>query len=118
MIGTDIEDISRFENKDRKADAKFLERIFTPSELEYCFSKSFPAPHLCARFCAKEAVIKVLSYKGIKHSKLNDIEVYHGKFNEPYIRILSNDTRNLNIDISLSHDKTKAVAIAQIRETL
>ena len=116
MLGVDIEDISRFENKDKVKDIKFLERIFTPSELEYCFSKSNPAPCLCARFCAKEAVIKALSYLGIKHSKYNDIEVYHGGYNQPYIRFLDPKMNNINLSLSISHDKTKAVAVAMIEK--
>ena len=36
-IGIDIEEISRFENKDLKTDEKFLKRIFTDKEFEYCF---------------------------------------------------------------------------------
>lgn len=115
MLGIDIEVNSRFENKDRVKDSKFLEKIFTPSELDYCFSKSNPSGSLCARFCVKEAVIKVLSYKGIKHSKLNDIEVYHGELGEPYVRLLDDTLKNIEIDISISHDKTKSIAIAQIK---
>ena len=95
MLGIDIEDNSRFEKKDRVNDSKFLEKIFTLS------------------FCVKEAVIKVLSYKGIKHSKLNDIEVFHGDIGEPYVRVLSNP--EIDIEISLSHDKTKSIAIAQLK---
>ena len=114
MLGVDIEDISRFANKSRTEDKKFLERIFTLNELDYCYSKPNPEASLCARFCVKEAVIKALSYKGIKHSKLNDIEVYHGQYGEPYVRILDSDLSNIRIDISISHDKTKAIAVANI----
>jgi len=116
MLGVDIEDNSRFENKERIKDRTFLDKVFTNSEIDYCFSKSNPAPHLCARFCAKEAVIKALTYKGIKHSKLNDIEVYLGENGEPYIKLLDNKLQDINISISLSHDKTKSIAIAQIND--
>ena len=114
MLGVDIEDISRFENKDRISDKKFLERIFTPSELDYCYSNKNYAEHLCARFCAKEAVIKVLSPLGIKLSKYNAIEVYHGVFKEPKVRLLDEAYSDINIDISLSHDSTKAIAVAML----
>ena len=116
MLGVDIEDISRFEGKDRVKDSRFLERIFTKSELDYCFSKSNPAGSLCARFCAKEAVIKALSYTGRKHSKLNDIELYHGELGEPYIRLLDEELIGLRVDVSISHDGTKAIAFVQITE--
>lgn len=116
MLGIDIEDISRFENKDLAKDKKFLEKIFTPSELDYCYSFKNYAEHLCARFCVKEAVIKVLAYKGIKHSKLNNIEVYKGELGEPYVRLLNCEYSNITIDISIAHEKTKAIAIAMIKE--
>ena len=118
MLGIDIENISRFENKDRICNKKFLERIFTLSELDYCYSKKNYAAHLCARFCAKEAVIKALSYLGIKHSKFNDIEIFHGKYNEPHVRIINktDKLKRLKISISLSHNKTNAVAVAMINE--
>lgn len=116
MLGIDIEDISRFENKDKVEDEKFLKKIFTQSELDYCYSFKNYAEHLCARFCVKEAVIKVLAYKGIKHSKLNNIEVYKGKYGEPYIRLLDCEYSNLTIDISIAHEKTKAIAIAMIKD--
>ena len=116
MLGIDIEDISRFENKDLAKDKKFLEKIFTPSELDYCYSFKNYAEHLCARFCVKEAVIKVLAYKGIKHSKLNNIEVFKGELGEPYVRLLNCEYSNITIDISIAHEKTKAIAIAMIKE--
>ena len=53
-IGVDIEDIERFKGK---SDA-FLDRVFTPLELEYCNKFNHPESHLAARFCAKEAVVK------------------------------------------------------------
>ena len=59
--GIDIEDISRFEGKTLETDLKFLSRIFTQNELNYCFSFGNPAPHLAARYCAKEATVKALS---------------------------------------------------------
>ena len=38
-IGVDIEDNSRFENKTLKKDEKFLRKIFTQNELDYCYQK-------------------------------------------------------------------------------
>ena len=60
-IGVDIEKISRFRNKTLEKDEYFLKIIFTDKELEYSFSDSKSAQHLCARFFAKEATIKALS---------------------------------------------------------
>ena len=110
-IGVDIEDISRFEGKSQA----FLDRIYTKSEQEYCFSKPNPASHFAVRFCAKEAVIKALNSNGIVHPRLNQIEVYHGENKSPKIRFFEPKYTNLTIDVSLSHDKTKAIAFVIIQ---
>lgn len=109
MIGVDIEDISRFKDKPQA----FYERIFTPVELEYCLSKKNPAPHFAARFCAKEAVYKALSSAGIHEVLITQIEVYNDSNGCPRIRILNSDN-NYKINISLSHEKEKAVAFATL----
>lgn len=111
-IGVDIEDIQRFKNKSQD----FLDRIFTPLEQEYCKAFSQPESRFCARFCAKEAVVKALSGFGIKNIYYSDIEVYHDANNCPNIRILKNIDKNLVINLSISHEKTKAVAFVTIEE--
>lgn len=116
-IGIDIEEINRFKNKSQE----FLDRIYTKSEQEYCLSKTHSARHFAVRFCAKEAVIKALNSMGIKHPQLNKIEIYHDENQCPKVRLLEklselNEYDNLIIEVSLSHDKTKAIAFVTISE--
>lgn len=118
-VGVDIEDISRFEEKSQK----FLDRVFTKSEQEYCLSKSIPASHLAVRFCAKEAVTKALNSINIKQPAINQIEIYHSENGCPKIRFLGRlpelkEYENLKIEVSLSHDRTKAIAFVLIAERL
>lgn len=110
-IGVDIEDINRFEGKSQR----FLDRIFTKSEQEYCLSKAISASHFAVRFCAKEAVTKALNSMGINHPQLNQIEIYHGAKGCPKVKLPdTKEYSGLNIEISLSHDRTKAVAFVII----
>lgn len=117
-IGVDIEDIERFENKSQK----FLDRIYTKNEQQYCLSKAKPESHLAVRFCAKEAVVKALNSMNKVHPPLNKIEVYHDENKCPKIRLLGklfekvigSDYDDLTIEVSLSHDKTKAIAFVSI----
>lgn len=110
-IGIDIEDILRFENKSQR----FLDRIYSKFEQEYCLSKTIPASHFAVRFCAKEAVIKALNSINIKQPAFNKIEVYHDKNKFPKIKLPdSQEYANLIIEVSLSHDKTKAIAFVTI----
>lgn len=57
--GVDIIEISRI--KKSLTNEKFIERIFTKKEQEYCNSrKQMAASSYAARFAAKEAVVKAL----------------------------------------------------------
>ena len=60
--GIDIIEISRIkENVDNLQD-KFINRIYTDKEIEYCESKKKQKyQHYAARFAAKEAVFKAIS---------------------------------------------------------
>jgi holo-[acyl-carrier protein] synthase len=58
-IGTDLAQCERF-RKFLDRDNKVLERIFSESERNYALRKRDPAPHLAARFAAKEAFLKAL----------------------------------------------------------
>ena len=118
-IGVDIEDINRFENKSQT----FLDKIFSKGEQKYCSSKANPASHYAVRFCAKESVIKALNSMGLRQPEFNQIEIYHDENNCPKIRLLEgflikmpncSEYNNLTIEVSLSHDKTKAVAFVTI----
>jgi len=111
-IGVDIEDINRFENKSQE----FLDRIYTKKEQEYCLSKPNPASHFAVRFCAKEAVIKALNSIDISHPRLNQIEIFHDEKKYPKVKLLTNVNYDLIIEVSLSHDKTKAIAFVTINK--
>ena len=104
-VGIDIEDIERFDGKDNA----FLTRIFTPLEIEYCSSKPNPKQHIAVRFCAKEAIFKALSAFGESGIEFKKIEIYHNK-EVPNVRFLSDLDKKYKAKLSLSHDKTKAIA--------
>ncbi len=58
-IGIDLIELHRIQKiLDSGTRVRFLERTFTPSELEYCLAKKNPVPSLAARFAAKEAFQK------------------------------------------------------------
>jgi len=106
-IGIDIEEISRFSDKQFEGNKKFYSRIFSDEEIKYCLSFNDPYPHFTARFCAKEASIKALKKKiGIKKIQIKNIN------HKPYIQF-SGDILG---DVSLSHSKEYAVAVVIIYE--
>lgn len=110
-IGVDIEDIERFINKDEM----FLNRIYTQQEIEYCKSKIIPQQHFAARYCAKEAIFKALSSFGENGIEFKSIEIYHEN-KTPCVRFLSDLSDKYQAKLSLSHDKTKAIAYVIINK--
>ncbi len=113
-IGTDIIEISRIKKSIEDTDNKFIERIYTNKEIEYCESrKSQKYQHYAVRFAGKEAVFKSISsmLKNKFEVDWKDIEILNDSSGRPYVNILkSKISDKINIDISLSHCKEYAVA--------
>lgn len=107
-IGTDIEEIRRFEGKE--TNQAFLSKVYTVNELEYCLKFKYPAQHFCARFCAKEAIVKALSALGIKDVYYSDIEIHNEKDGTPFASIEKHN--DIRVRVSLSHCKNYAMASA------
>ncbi|MFQ5652169.1 MAG: holo-ACP synthase [bacterium] len=115
-IGTDIERIDRFRNQHRIDSKSFLNKIFTPGELDYCFSRESAAPHLAARFSGKEAVIKAIT--SLKSLKVfyTDIEISNNELGVPIVKLKSDKVSNLAVKLSLSHSEDTVVAFAIVME--
>ncbi len=111
-LGVDLEENKRFLGLDRVADRPFLEKIFTPQELDYCFSRPLPAQHLCARFAGKEAVIKALRQCGQAITSYQDIEISHAADGAPVVTLAHRPT--VRITISLSHSAQQSAAFVLI----
>lgn len=103
-VGIDIQKTSAF--KEFKKNKKFYEHIFTEKEIEYCMKKSDYKSCFCAKFCAKEAVIKVLD----KKFSLKEIEILNSTSGKPYVQIKS--VIQKKIAVSLSHSKNICVGVA------
>ena len=110
-VGIDIEDIKRFDKYSVDKKNRFLEKIFTKSEIDYCFSYKTPSKHLAARYCAKEACVKALTKLGIKDVYYNQIEVYRDNFGGVSIRLIDKKKYSkIQLQVSLSHSKDTAAA--------
>jgi holo-[acyl-carrier protein] synthase len=111
-IGVDCVDISRFD-KSTISDDKFLNKIFTSKEIDYCKKKANPSQHYAARFAGKESVIKALSNYGVK-IPLNEIEILNTQKGIPSVRILNDEANDYNIKISLAHSDRVALAFVLV----
>ena len=118
--GTDIIEIARIEESINKLGEKFLERVFTKNEIEYCESKNIQKyQHYAARFAAKEAAFKAISWKIKDKYEVcwKDFEVINDKQGRPKLNIIGISLKGVeNIDVSLSHCKEYAIANVTILE--
>lgn len=113
--GIDIIEVSRIKRIFDKFGYRFLERVYTSEEIEYCFSHGDPWPHLAGRFAAKEAAAKALG--GKPEFWFKKIQVLNKESGEPYLKFSGEAQKtysNLecNIIISISHSENYGVASA------
>ena len=98
---------------DKQSD-KFINRVFTKDESQYCLSKANPPIHFAGRFAAKESIKKcLLSSKIIKSIEFNQIEILSDEDGTPYVHSI-NDLPISDIKITISHEKDYATAMAMI----
>lgn len=117
-IGIDIIEVARIKASHEKFGERFLQRILLPSEIEYCLSFKFPAPHLAARFAAKEAISKAFG-TGIGRSlSWRDIEIARKESGEPFVVLHGNgkalfERRHARtVQVSISHTENYAAVVA------
>lgn len=114
--GTDIVKIDRVKNLHEKYGDKFLDKIYTEGELEYCKKRKQFHSGLALRYAAKEAFLKSIK-TGLRFNlKFNDIEVYNDELGAPHLKLHGNArsfAKKLNvknIHVSLSDDGEYAIA--------
>jgi len=111
-IGVDIVEIERIQNVIARWGDTFLQRVFTPSELNL-FSRRNSS--LAARFAAKEAVLKALDACDMGIS-WKDIEVLAEVNGKPTIRLIgkarlaAQKLAIKEVAVSLTHSDDYAVA--------
>lgn len=116
-LGIDIIEIERIKKSIDKFGDRFLNKIFTETELNYSLSKKNKYQHLAARFAAKEAIAKALKTGWSKNFRWKDIDIYNEKSGMPRVNLLGNlknflgDDKSLKISMSHSENYVTCVAI-------
>ena len=116
--GTDIAEVPRIAASIARYGLRFLERVYTASEIAYCQSTRNSAERFAARFAAKEAAMKAIG-TGLRHGVTwHDIEVGREAGGRPTI-IFSGKAAEFagklgskRASLSISH--TQELAIAQV----
>lgn len=110
--GVDLIEIARIDEVASRHGKYYLERVYTPAELEYCGRR---AESLAGRFAAKEAVAKALG-TGIGDVSWKDIEILGDEQNAPVLRLYGmaeSKAKELGLttwSVSISHSQSHSVA--------
>lgn len=121
-LGTDIIEIERIDASIRRFGDRFLERVFTPSEIAFCLRKKAPAESFAARFAAKEAGAKALGTGISRGVAWREIEVrrqpgeaptlhWSGRAHDRAMEIGVRRTR-----VSLTHGRDTAMAVVLVED--
>jgi holo-[acyl-carrier protein] synthase len=113
-LGVDIVEVARIRRTLTRFGQRFLRRVFTPGEQDYCNRKAHPEQSLAARFAAKEAVLKAAGTGLSGGVRWTDVEVVNAPSGKPEVRLGNTLVRRIgNKKVLLSITHTKELAIAQ-----
>src|SRR6185295_4893366 len=116
-VGVDIVEVGRIAGAIERWGTRFLEKIFTPTEIAYCRQKNRAAESFAVRFAAKEAFAKAL--KVGKVAIWREVEVVRSEGPRPTV-LLHGSAKSMlgsrQVDLSLSHAATHAIAVVLIED--
>ena len=112
-IGVDIVSVDRIEKSLERE--SFIKRIYGPAEIALFVSENkVKTNSLAANFAAKEAFSKALG-TGVRGFELAEVEILRDDMGKPYFYLSGAakqiaEDKNLSFQLSLSHEKDKAIA--------
>ena len=120
-IGIDIIEVPRVERLTQKED-KFVKKIFTQTEIDYCRRFRNGSQNFAGRFAVKEAFLKAMGTGLSNGLKFNEIETINDKLGKPEIFLLGKtkeifEKRDLKCShVSIAHLKDYATAVVVIEK--
>ena len=115
-IGNDIIEIERIEKAISKEG--FKNKVYTERELENIIKRGNRVETYAGIFSVKEAISKAIG-TGVREFSLLDLEILNDDLGKPYVivsekvdKILKGKKNDYRIEISISHSKKYATAMA------
>ena len=115
-IGNDIIEIERIEKAISKEG--FKNKVYTQRELENIERRGDRVETYAGIFSAKEAISKAIG-TGVREFSLTDLEILNDDLGKPHVvvsekldKILKTKKEDYQIEISISHSKKYATAVA------
>jgi holo-[acyl-carrier protein] synthase len=122
-IGTDIVAVERIALAIDTYGERFVHKIFTDREIEYCSAKAQSVQHFAGRWAAKEAFYKAIPASCQPFALWHSIEINANAdgTGKPVMLVCSSllqkalDFEGIaNIHLSISHEKTQCVAFVVV----
>ena len=117
-IGTDVVEVLRIAQMIERHGELFIQRVYTPFEIDYCNARKAATQHFAGRWAAKEAILKALGTGWARGISWTDMEVRNDEAGRPSVR-LGGGAREVceklgitDMLITLSHCRTHATAFA------
>jgi holo-[acyl-carrier protein] synthase len=116
--GIDLVSIERIVSMVSRHGSHFLERVYTPGEIEYAGSGKKSGERLAGRFAAKEAVLKLIGTGLRGKMDWKDIEVLNDHLGRPgvtirgEVKVFAERQGIEQITISITHTRDTAMASA------
>ena len=117
-IGNDIIEIERIEKAISKEG--FKNKVYTQRELKNIKKRGDRVETYAGIFSAKEAISKAIG-TGVRKFSLTDLEILNDDLGKPYVvvsekldKIIKSKKEDYQIEISISHSKKYATAVAII----
>ncbi|GBU21136.1 holo-[acyl-carrier protein] synthase [Fibrobacteres bacterium R8-0-B4] len=120
-IGIDIVEIPRVAGAVARHGERFIRRIYTPLEADFCANGSGPASgsRFAGRWSAKEAFYKALPPEIQPFASWLGIQIVSGPGGHPLIEILDkrlkkalNEAGVSSVHLSITHERTHCAAVA------
>ena len=115
-IGNDIIEIERIEKAISKEG--FKNKVYTQKELENIKKRGNRVETYAGVFSAKEAISKAIG-TGVREFSLTNLEILNDDLGKPYVvvsekldKIIKSKKEDYQIEISISHSKKYATAVA------
>ena len=116
-IGIDVVQNDRIRDSIQRFGDRFLNRIFTQGEIDYCRKCSQPEIHYAARFAAKEAAFKALGTGWATGVKWKDVEIERLPSGKPELHLYGEALNRATsagaqrFYVSLTHDQLVSCAV-------
>ena len=116
-IGIDVVQNDRIRQSIERFGDRFLHRIYTEGEIEYCKKSALPVIHYAARFAAKEAAFKALGTGWAAGVKWKDVEIVRLPSGQPELHLhgealaRATSAGAKRFFVSLTHDQLVSCAV-------